>query len=366
MQLARLSRLTLLYHGPQAWTDAAGRERAAAIAAAAAGGGEVVVVFDAGSDMPVPDLLAEIEAAVLKAAPDAPLAPPMAGPVEALAFWQEALGLRFMLIFHRFDIALARPDPEFDQALLRLVRDPLNASLLLLMDEVAAPLLQRLRDELPDLGEAYLRMPEPLATEEAPPPPSTLLEPLQELASLEPLQPLESPEPLHFQQPLAPLQPLDPLELLQPLEPLEPLPPLQTPAVADDAVTQTMDGPQAQQRRSRGFSDLLEQASTSYDEADTVTGELPLESAAGAHAPADGKLEPWLAPAPLPAIEPPPVGPYRERLPLQAPAWMHKRLGRRRRASLAMAAATARSSTIIFITLLVLALLCWQVPLAPP
>ena len=323
IQLARLSRLTLLYHGPHAWIDDAGRERAAAIAAAAAGGDEVVVVYDAGSDMPVPDLLADIEAAVLKAAPDAPLAPPMAGPVEALAFWQDALGLRYLLIFHRFDIALSKPDPEFDQALLRLVRDPLELSLLLVMDESAAPLLHRLRAEVPDLGEAYLRMPEPLAAQEE----------------------------------LVPV-------LSTPPEPPPPLPLQMPPAIPDDATPEEAYGPQAQQRRSREFSSLLEQASTTYDEVDTVTGDLATQPAVATPALPDGKPEPWLAVAAT-AAAPPPVRAYRDRLPLQVPAWMHKRLGRRRRATLAIAAATGRSSTIVFIALLVLALLFWQMPLAP-
>jgi drug/metabolite transporter (DMT)-like permease len=80
IKLARLSRLTLLYHGPAATAGDAGREQAAALASAAtaAADGDVVVLFDAGSELAVPDLLAAIEAAVLEAAPQAPLAPPMA------------------------------------------------------------------------------------------------------------------------------------------------------------------------------------------------------------------------------------------------------------------------------------------------
>ncbi len=328
IRLARLSRLTLLYHGPDAWTDDAGRERAAAIAAAA-GDDDVVVLFDAGSDMPVPDLLSSIEAAVLKAAPQAPLAPPMAGPVDALAFWQETLGLRFLLIFHRFDMALATPDTQFDQALLRLVRDPLDVSLLLVMDESGAPLLQRLRAELPDLGEAYLRMPEPAGTVAVPAP-----APAED----------EVAAPLSI-----------PAELMPP--------PLQMPAIPDDAMAQDATVPQSQPRRSRDFSSLLEQASTAPDLTDTpaidAAPEFAPVSPVATHALDDEKLEPWLAsPAPAPAA---PVV-YRERLPLQIPVWMHKRCGRRRRANLAMATVVGTSSTILFIFMLMLAMLGWQMP----
>ena len=328
LQLARLSRLTLLYHGPDVWTDDAGRERPAAIAAAAADGDDVVVLFDAGSDMPVPDLLSGIEAAVLKAAPDAPLAPPMAGPLEALAFWQEALGMRFLLIFHRFELALATPDPEFDQALLRLVRDPLEVSLLVMMDESAAPLLQRLRAELPDLGEAYLRMPEP-ATTAAP-----------VLAALE--------DPILAPPFIAP-------------EPSPQIQQVQMPAFLDDEMPEDATVLQPQARRSRDFSSLLEQVSTVPDLGDTMAAETAPQvvpaPAVATHALDDSKLEPWLA-SPAPA-EP---AAYRERLPLQVPAWMHKRQGRRRRTNMALTMTVGSRSTILLLFLLVLALLVWPMP----
>lgn len=324
LQLARLSRLTLLYHGPDVWTDDAGRERAAAIAAAAASCDDVVVLFDAGSDMPVPDLLSGIEAAVLKAAPDAPLAPPMAGPVEALAFWQEALGLRFLMIFHRFEAALATPDPEFDQVLLRLVRDPLEVSLLLMMDESAAPLLQRLRAALPDLGEAYLRMPDPAAAA-APAPPSVAPAPSPQIAS-----------------PYAAALPDEEMRDAAP-------------------VAQPQPQPQPQPRRSRDFSSLLEQASTVPDPGDSLMDVPALQVAPPAPAvtqvPDDDRQEPWPA-SPAPAGP----GPGREPFALQVPAWMHQRQGRRRRASMALATTVGSRSTILLLFLLLLAVLTWPMP----
>lgn len=334
IDLARLSRVTLLYHGPVAMADLASREQAAAIAAAAHDSGDdVVVLFDAGGDMLVPDLLSAIEVAVLQAYPQAPLAPPMAGPVEALAFWQDTLGMRFMLIFYRFDLALANPDPEFDETLLHLTQDRLALSLLLVMEESAAPLLHRLRDALPDLGEAYLRLPEPAgavpATDEG-------------QAEPPPLPPTPAPEPPpRFQASPFLLTP-------EPDEDMTIEAPASDSADADPHI-----------RRSRRFSTLLEEARAVPD--DTPPPLFPAVPAAATHALRDGRMEPSLS-SPQPATPAPSQRVFRERQPLQVPAWMHKRTGRRRRAILAIVTRAGSSATILFVFLLALAMLGWQLP----
>ena len=90
--------------------------------------------------------------------------------------------------------------------------------------------------------------------------------------------------------------------------------------------------------------------------AETAPQVVPAPAVA-THALDDSKLEPWLA-SPAPA-EP---AAYRERLPLQVPAWMHKRQGRRRRTNMALTMTVGSRSTILLLFLLVLALLVWPMP----
>ncbi|HEX8882854.1 MAG TPA: hypothetical protein VF797_00005 [Noviherbaspirillum sp.] len=352
--LARLSRLTLLYHGPVG--DDGGREQAAALARAS--NGDIAVLFDAGSDMPLPDLLSAIEEAVLEARPEAPLAPPMAGPAEALLAWQKALDLRFLLVFYRFDVALAQADAAFEAELLRLVRDPaLNLSLLLLMDEAAAPLLERLRAELPDLGEDYLRLPEPAT-------PAALRgsAPMHEPETTLPAPPFAAPAtPLRDEPaPDIPDEPAPPTpDWLQRQEPafkpsgglFWPEPGSEQDENDGQATAETAASPPTPRRR-RPFPSLLEQAAPdlSFETEGTATADAP--AAPGA------RLEPvWTAPQPgaVPAA-------YREPRPLPLAAWMHKRHGRRRRATLALASAAGMSGSILFVFMLVLALVCWELP----
>ena len=358
--LARLSRLTLLYHKPVPGNDNVEREQLAALLAAVSEGDEVPVLFDAGSDLPLPDLLADIESAVLKARPQAPLAPPMAGPVEALTYWQDALRLRFLLIFRRFEAALAKSDPEFDAALLRLVRDPaLDISLLLIMDEAAAPLLDRLRDDIPDLGEDYLRMPDL--------PPAAAMP-----AAAMPAAPPTAPPPVDRDAPL-------PETALHPWEP----DPLSMAPDHDDR----LDAPgedlseterataeeQRLQRRRRSFSSLLEQASTApapqadaeFDVDDFAEFRWP-EQYDEPDQPAAGVIGSDTLFAPPQAAPTPDTAPrYRERMPLPVSAWMQRRLPRRRRATVALAASTSAASTILFFFMLALALLSWELPQLP-
>lgn len=419
IELARLSRLTLLYHGTAASAAEGGREQAAALASAAASSasGEVAVLFDAGSDLPVPDLLAAIEAAVLEAAPDAPLAPPMAGPVEALAFWQQALGLHFVLILHRFDMALSSPDPEFDEVLLKLAHGPLDISMLLVMDEAAAPLLQRLKDALPELGETFLRLPEPAAAapslpqERAPvAPPAPAPKPLA--AEAAPAARF-GPAPFLFEDPDDEDEKDDHAAAGAPdlaAQIREAEPEMERPAFRQESQPEKPREAQRQQeqvderRRSRRFSSLLEQAGTTTDAfnppadiaapADTAPPDFtpppaellpepapverfpaaaPLEIYPAA-APAvpvapglplpDGRAEPTFeaAPAAAPAAAAATARVYRERRPMQVPAWMQKRRSRRRRSTVGIASRVGSSSTVLFVLMMMLAVLGWQMP----
>lgn len=392
IELARLSRLTLLYHGAAAAADGA-REQAAALAGAAAAvaEGEVVVVFDAGSDLPVPDLLADIEAAVLEAAPQAPLAPPMAGPVEAMAFWQQALGVRFLLIVRQFDQALSRQDPEFDTMLLKLAHDALDVSVLLLMDEAAAPLLQRLRDALPELGETFLRLPEPAGMASPPPkPPVTPDEPAPQASMSMPRPAAAAPAARFGPSPFLLDDPDD--ELAGPAAPVAgdqeemtlPAPPQPAPA------HEQQGGETQEQRRSRRFSTLLEQARIAPDASEAPADAVPEpfnappaepfaapapeaaplqifpaspppSSAAPELALPDGRAEPSFqaAPAARPAAG---ARVYRERRPMQVAAWMQKRRSRRRRGTVGMASRVGSSSTVLFVLMVMLAVLGWQMP----
>jgi 2-oxoglutarate dehydrogenase E2 component (dihydrolipoamide succinyltransferase) len=413
VELARLSRLTLLYHGAAASAADGGREQAAALASAAGAEGEVVVLFDAGSDLPVPDLLADIEAAVLEAAPQAPLAPPMAGPVEALAFWQQALGIRFLLLMFRFDRALSRQDPEFDEVLLKLANDPLDISLLLLMDETAAPLLQRLRDALPELGETFLRLPEPAAPAPArapaaapPSAPALLDEPAPASTPMPAPAPAAQfgPSPFLFDDPdddfteQAVQFGKDQDEITPPAMP-EPPPGREE---KREETQQEKPAETQERRRSRRFSTLLEQASVAPEAFEPPGVAVPEPfipppdpfpaAAPAAPAPAlaplqiypasapptsampdqalpDGRAEPSFQAAPpaRPAASAASARVYRERRPMQVAAWMQKRRSRRRRDIVGIASRVGSSSTVLFVLMVMLAVLGWQMPqLAPP
>jgi hypothetical protein len=228
-----------------------------------------------------------------------------------------------------------------------------------MMDEAAAPLLGRLRTELPDLGEDYLRLPEPAAP-----------------AALRGSAPMPEPEPTLPAPPFA--APATPLrDAPMPDMPNEAAPPtpdwLQrqepsfTPSAGlfwpepgsgqDDANGQAMADAAASPptpRRRRPFPSLLEQAAPDLPfEADgTATADEPAApTAPGA------RMEPlWAAP------QPGPVPAYREPRPLPLAAWMHKRQGRRRRATLALASAAGMSGSILFFFMLMLALICWELP----
>jgi hypothetical protein len=359
--LARLSRVTLLYHGPMPADDGAEREQAAALLAAASGGEEVCVLFDAASDLPLPDLLADIETAVLEARPQAPLAPPMADAVEALAFWQEALQMRFLLIFHRFEAALAKSDPEFDSALLRLVRDPaLDVSLLLMMDEAAAPLLDRLRDDIPDLGEDYLRMPEPAPLASAP---ASTAQPAPTQAPDVPAERDALPETaLHLWE-AGPAT-------MSPEHGDRPDATGDAPAPTPDDVTED----QRLQRRRRSFSNLLEQASNApvpqdaseFEPDDFAEFRWPAQDAEPvALAGASGPDALFASQEPQAAATPHTAPQHHEPLPLPVAACMQKRLRQRRRATLAITASTGFASTILFFFMLMLGLLSWELPQLP-
>lgn len=166
INLARMSRLNLLhYRRDQAHTGS----RLLLQAARQRGGNEIAVLFDEWDGAPLAMLQQRLDEAVHAADPGAmPYFGDLPG---ALAHWQHAQGLRFFVILYGFERHLARNADasdvaEFDRALIRLASDPmLELHILLCIEEESAPLLDRLRPFLPDLGQEYLRMPESPGTE---------------------------------------------------------------------------------------------------------------------------------------------------------------------------------------------------------
>jgi hypothetical protein len=168
------------------------------------------------------------------------------------------------------------------------------------------------------------------------------------------------------------------------------------------------DQPDERQRRSRRFSSLLEQARIGPDAFDPladaadaapepidppapagpagffpaapampVPGATPLPLNPTAAPPAfdapetalpDGRAEPTFeAPPPVrPAARAVSAKVYRERRPMQVAAWMQKRRGRRRRDTVGMASRVGSSSTVLFVLMVVLAVLGWQMPQLGP
>jgi hypothetical protein len=165
--------------------------------------------------------------------------------------------------------------------------------------------------------------------------------------------------------------------------------------------------PQAQgedRRRSRRFSSLLEQAGTTTDAfnppadmaapADMAPPDLilPPAEALRAEPPAnrlsaaapleiypaaapvayaaptvplpDGRAEPTFQAAPTAGLAAAPATTrvFRERRPMQVPAWMQKRRSRRRRSTVGIASRVGSSSTVLFVLLIMLAVLGWQMP----
>jgi hypothetical protein len=151
-----------------------------------------------------------------------------------------------------------------------------------------------------------------------------------------------------------------------------------------------------EQRRSRRFSTLLEQARIAPDLSEAPAeaapepfNALPAEPFAASATPApmaaplqvfpaspppaiaapelalpDGRAEPsfMTTPAARPAAGAPGARVYRERRPMQVAAWMQKRRSRRRRATVGMASRVASSSTVLFVLMVMLAVLGWQMP----
>ena len=119
VRLARLSRLLLLYL-PAATARPAGRDgRGAPLPTPPrhAVDGDLVVTFDAGGEPAGADLLGAIEAAVLEAARKRRWRR-HGQPVEAPRVLAAGARMHFLLIVQRVDLALARPDPEFEEVLL--------------------------------------------------------------------------------------------------------------------------------------------------------------------------------------------------------------------------------------------------------
>jgi hypothetical protein len=170
VDLVRLSRLTLLYAEAGADKSAVLRSSVMPLLQRGAGTGhtELAVLFDKWNEAPLLALISHIEDTIRAAAPGARLenSPHDAGALSAaLAGWQKTLGITFVIIFDRFEQYLsAAPDlPEirkFEEEFVAAVNDrALRANFLLALEEEAAPLLGRLRQRIPGLGDARVRLP---------------------------------------------------------------------------------------------------------------------------------------------------------------------------------------------------------------
>lgn len=125
-------------------------------------GAEVAVLFDAWGDAPLSELQAKLASAL--GLPSMGTVPPPASLRASLMAWNEALGVRFLIVLDRFERFLAAPpdDPgvvEFSDEFVRAVNEPaLPANFLISLQGDAEPLLERFGERIPDLGEACLRL----------------------------------------------------------------------------------------------------------------------------------------------------------------------------------------------------------------
>ena len=169
VDLVRLSRVTLLY--AEEGANKHGVLRSAVMPPVEAARGsrqtEVAVFFDTWDEEPLRALLARIRDAVRATGTLPMLNDDTNGSslVERLTAWQETLGVTFLIVFDRFENYLALPLDqrsvrEFDEEFVAVMNKPsLPANFLLALDPNAAPLLDRLRDRVPALGNASVRLP---------------------------------------------------------------------------------------------------------------------------------------------------------------------------------------------------------------
>jgi hypothetical protein len=168
VDLVRLSRLTLLYAEAGADKSAVLRSTVLPLLRdAASGQTEAAVLFDSWYEAPLAALIAQMEEVVGASIPLARnVAPSSPRTLSALLeSWEKNFGVTFIVILDRFEQYLsARSDSpatgEFEEEFVAAVNDrTLRTHFLLSLDEDAAPLLARLRERIPGLGDARVRLP---------------------------------------------------------------------------------------------------------------------------------------------------------------------------------------------------------------
>jgi hypothetical protein len=180
VDLVRLSRVTLLYGDAESEQSELLLSNVIPLLQAAprAPKTEVALYFDTWGHSPLAALHRRIEESVEDVRGRRDVAPaPVVGTLAAhLAALQRELDVTFFIVFDRFDVLLRRSEDDaerkaFEDQFIEAVNDPaLRANFLLSLDEAAAPLIDRLRERIPGLGDARVRMPAADPTTRSPKP----------------------------------------------------------------------------------------------------------------------------------------------------------------------------------------------------
>jgi hypothetical protein len=169
VDLVRLSRLTLLYAEAGADKSSVLRSMVLPLLQDAVGAQtEVAVLFGSWREPPLAALLGQMEHVVGASIPNARNggpSDPHATFGALLKAWEKNFGITFIIILDRFEeyLAASAESPatrEFEEQFVAAVNDrTLHTHFLLSLDEDAAPLLDRLRERIPGLGDARVRLP---------------------------------------------------------------------------------------------------------------------------------------------------------------------------------------------------------------
>jgi len=180
VELVRLSRVTLLF--AETGSDKSGVVRSSVMPLLQEDGAgtvkEVAVLLDWWEKVPVAVLNARVDEALARIVGDAAHAMGDHASADSLcarlAARQQAFDCTFIIIFDRFEEYLAAPAErtdfrDFQAQFVEAVNSrTLRANFLLALEEDAAPLLARLRERIPGLGDARVRLPKVNAQHAAP------------------------------------------------------------------------------------------------------------------------------------------------------------------------------------------------------
>jgi hypothetical protein len=170
VELVRLSRVTLLIAEDGSGKSAVLRSMLMPLLQDHTSGitKEISVLFDWWKKAPLAVLKARIDEALARAVGDAAYAMEDHSSADhlcaRLAARQRAFDCKFVIIFDRFEEYLAAPTEsdeirEFEAQFVEAVNSPtISANFVLSVDERAAPQLARLREHIPGLGDAQVRL----------------------------------------------------------------------------------------------------------------------------------------------------------------------------------------------------------------